>query len=283
MPTDTNNKPAGNQPLHSGATLPATPPPRPALAGLAIFLDLDGTLAPIAQTPDEAHVPAATLHLLDDLCRANAGSLAIVSGRDTPDIDRLLGPLLLPYAALHGARIRLPDGKTETLAVPQESLRDICITAENRMRSLPGTILERKTLSVALHYRNAPGFEPEIRQLAAEVLLKHGAIFEIQDGKMVVEIKPRGASKALAIERFMGMLPFQGRIPLYVGDDLTDESAFRIVNSLNGISIKIGEGRTQACWRLDDPPALVAWLSSLLADHVYGNHTAPIDGRHSHE
>ncbi len=269
--------------MHSSGKLPATQAPRPALAALAIFLDLDGTLAPIAATPDEAHVPVATLHLLDDLYRASTGSLAIVSGRDSPDIDRLLGPLILPYAALHGARLRMPDGKIESLNVPQESLQDISAMAENRLRNLPGTILERKALSVALHYRNAPEFEDEIRLLAADALLKHHSVFEVQEGKMVVEIKPRGASKAKAIEHFMGIAPFQGRIPLFVGDDLTDESAFRIVNALDGISIKIGPGDTQANWRLDDPPALTAWLSSLLAAHVSNGGNASPDGRHGYE
>ena len=283
MSTDTNHRSTGDQVLHNTGKLPARPLPRPSLAELAIFLDLDGTLAPIAPTPDQAHVPATTLHVLDDLYRASAGSVAIVSGRDSPDIDRLLGPLLLPYAALHGARIKPPSGKIETMGVSQDSLRQVSAIVETAMGQLPGTIVERKALSIALHFRQAPQFEDEIRQLAADALVNHNGDFEIQEGKMVVEIKPRGASKAKAIERFMGMAPFQGRTPLFVGDDLTDESAFRIVNAMNGITIKIGTGATHASWRLADPPALVEWLSSLLAKRLYDDDHISTEGRQPNE
>lgn len=265
MATDTDNNQPGTQALRSTRELNSTQQPRPALNALAIFLDLDGTLAPIASTPDRASIPQTTLRLLGSLWRASKGSVAIVSGRDAPDIDRLLAPLHLPYAALHGARIKTPDGRTETLDVPSNDLAGICAVVENGMRRLPGTIIERKALSIALHYRNAPEFESEVNQIAANALAGHDAAFEIQRGKMVVEIKPRGASKAAAIRRLMSVAPFLGRIPLFAGDDLTDESAFQAVNAMNGISIKVGPGETQASWRLDDPLALSAWLSSLLA------------------
>lgn len=283
MPTDANSELAGKPTLRSTHSLSTAPLPWPAPTELAVFLDLDGTLAPIARTPDEAHIPAVTLRLLDDLYRSGAGALAIVSGRDTPDIDRLLGPLLLPYAALHGATIRSPNGLVESVTVPQEGLAEISRSVANQMQNLPGTILERKALSVALHYRNAPQFENEVRQIASSALLDHGADFEIQEGKMVVEIKPRGANKASAIERFMGIAPFQGRTPLFAGDDLTDEPAFRLVNAMGGLSIKVGPGETQARWRLDDPPALSAWLTSLLSGHVPDSDSIYIDGGRSNE
>lgn len=264
MTADLNENQTTGQAAPEDAPLALAPPPRRALHDLAIFLDLDGTLAPIMPAPDQASIPASTLSLLERLYVACAGGLAIVSGRDAAGLDRLLSPLKLPYAALHGAQWRDPDGLARSMDVPQDELAAMIAHIESKAQSLPGTLIERKALSVGLHYRNAPQFENEIRQLAASALAGHGAAFEIQEGKMVVEIKPRGASKGAAIQRFMQIAPFRGRTALFAGDDLTDESAFCIVNAMDGVSVKIGTGPTQARWRLDDPQALSAWLESLL-------------------
>ncbi|SHH80805.1 trehalose-phosphatase [Pollutimonas bauzanensis] len=268
MTADLNEDHAARAAPPDARLLTASSLPRRAFHELAFFLDLDGTLAPIVPTPDQARIPDATLSLLERLYVACAGSVAIVSGRDAADIDRLQAPLSLPYAALHGAQIKGPAGRTESIEVPPDELAEIIARIESVAGRLPGAIVERKALSVALHYRNAPRHEAEIRQLAASALAGHGAHFEVQEGKMVVEIKPRGASKGAAVERFMRIAPFQGRTPVFAGDDLTDESAFRIINAMNGISVKIGAGPTQALWRLDDPPALSAWLGSLFQTHA---------------
>lgn len=230
---------------------------------LAFFLDLDGTLAPIAPTPDLAAVPAATIALLRHISQASSGATAIVSGRDTPDIKRMLAPLDLPYAALHGAVIKDAAGRTEAAPVSAGALNAITAGIEEKTNEMPGIILERKALSLALHYRNAPQFESALRQLAHDVLTPYLHEFNIQEGKMVVEIKPRGVSKGKAIEHFMGTAPFRDRVPLMAGDDLTDESAFIAVNAMGGISVKIGPGPTQANWRLESPAALYTWLLSL--------------------
>ncbi|RTZ48204.1 trehalose-phosphatase [Candidimonas sp. SYP-B2681] len=238
-------------------------PPRRAFDQLAIFLDLDGTLAPIVPTPDKARVSSATIHLLERIFIACHGALAIVSGRDAAGIERLLAPLRLPYAALHGAELKDPNGEIKTIDVPQDKLSEIVAVVEKAMASLPGTIVERKSLSVALHYRNAPQFQQDIYRLAESALKDHERHFEIQEGKMVIEIKPRHASKGAAIKHFMNMVPFQGRVPVFAGDDLTDEAGFFVVNALNGITIKVGEGPTIAQWRLDDTEALSTWLHTL--------------------
>ena len=230
---------------------------------LAFFLDLDGTLAPIAATPDQAAVPAPTLLLLRRIYSGSSGAMAIISGRDTPDIKRMLAPLDLPYAALHGAVIKDASGRTEAAAIPGGVLNTISAGIEGKIANMPGTILERKALSLALHYRNAPQFESALRQLAYDVMAPYLHEFNIQEGKMVVEIKPRGVSKGKAVEHFMGTTPFKGRTPLMAGDDLTDESAFAAVNAMGGLSVKIGPGATQANWRLETPAALYTWLLSL--------------------
>jgi trehalose 6-phosphate phosphatase len=247
--------------------LASTPPSYP-LARLALFLDLDGTVAPISSTPDAAYVPASSLILLERLQVATGGALAIVSGRDGTAIDRMLDGLRLPYAATHGAQLRMPDGQQESLAVPRRPLETMVAHLRSGANRLPGTLIEHKALSVALHYRNAPQFEAEARRLARSALSGHEKDFVIQAGKMVFEIRPRGANKGSALRRLMSFPPFIGRRPLMAGDDVTDESAFEIANVLGGITIKIGPGLSVARWRLDTPQALADWLGSLLADQT---------------
>ncbi len=251
--------------------------PRRAFEELAVFLDLDGTLAPIVPTPEKARVPSATIELLQRIFIACNGALAIVSGRDAAGIQRILAPLQLPYAALHGAELRAPDGQIKVIHVPPDELSEIIARVEKAAASLPGTIIERKSLSVALHYRNAPQFEQDVRRLAEYALIDHHRYFELQEGKMVVEIKPRHASKGAAIKRFMDMGPFQGRVPLFAGDDLTDEAGFSVVNAMNGITIKVGKGPTIAQWRLDDTEALSTWLHTLFIVQGHGG------DRHQHQ
>lgn len=252
--------------LNPGATAASQDdarPPRRELDRLGLFLDLDGTLAPIAETPGQAYIPPPTLVLLRQLYGACKGALAIVSGRDAPDIERMLSPLTLPYAALHGAHFKGPDGTVERSAINQAALADIVNTLTREAAAMPGTLLERKALSVAFHYRHAPHLAERVQASVARALAYHHRSFEAQKGKMVVEIKPKGVNKGAAITRFMAEAPFRNRTPLMAGDDLTDESAFAVVNALGGISIKVGSGPTQAHSRLPDPQALRDWLAEL--------------------
>lgn len=242
----------------------ASPPLMPA-ARLALFLDLDGTIAPITAHPAETRVPTDMLVVLEQLQEVCDGALAIVSGRDAETVDRLLAPLHLPLAASHGAQTRNPDGSVSALAVAADDLEAMRGRADTVMQTLPGTVLEPKTVSLALHFRNAPQFEHALRELAIELLRPRADRFEIQEGKMVLELKPKGSSKGTAVQHFMRLPPFMGRTPFVAGDDATDESAFRVVNAAQGISVKIGSGPTEASWRLPDPAALAQWLEASLA------------------
>ncbi|MBF6618093.1 trehalose-phosphatase [Pollutimonas thiosulfatoxidans] len=263
MTVDPKLGPAAGGP---GATVSAQPdmtPPRHPLTKLALFLDLDGTLAPIANTPNQACVPSTTLVLLRHLHNACNGAVAIISGRDAPDIDRMLSPLTLPCAALHGAHVRNTQGQVKRVAIDHDALTGIASALARDAASMPGTLLERKALSVAFHYRNAPHLAAQVQASVLRALAHHGHSFDLQKGKMVVEIKPRGVSKGTAVSAFMSTPPFSGRMALMAGDDLTDESAFAAVNAMDGITIKIGGGPTQARSRLPNPEALRAWLASL--------------------
>jgi len=235
-----------------------------ALADYAFFFDLDGTLAPIAPTPDAARVPEETRLLLRDLARGSGGAVAIVSGRSAADIDRLLAPLTLPLAGLHGAQWRGADGRLRQIDMDAAPVERMARRLDRLLQGRVGVELERKTLSVAVHFRNAPECEALVRDAVHAVARGQAGDFTVQPGKMVMEIKPRACDKAGAIQWLLDAPPFTGRVPVFAGDDLTDEAGFAAVNARAGISIKIGAGVSAARWRLCDPAALAAWLGTLV-------------------
>lgn len=229
----------------------------------ALFLDVDGTIIEIAATPAAVQVPACTIAALADARDRLGGAVALVSGRGLAELDRLFAPLRLPAAGTHGAERRTWDGLVHTapdatsLAAAEQLLSRWAIAHE-------GVLLERKHGSLALHYRNVPWLEPAARVVAAAAAAAVGPAFHVQPGKKVLEIKAAAVSKGRAIAEFMAEPPFAGRKPVFVGDDLTDEDGFEIVNGFGGHSIAVGAARTtHARWRLDDEAQVLRWLASL--------------------
>lgn len=244
---------------------PSIPITRDNITQHAFLFDFDGTLAPIAATPQQAVVPAATLEILEQLQSATEGALAIVSGRPIAEIDHLLTPLVLPAAGLHGAQWRGPGSSTVSqIDLDPAPVNAMVAYLRPLVESHPGLHLEHKGLSLALHYRNAADLQAQVIAATETAVQPYTDNFVLQPGKMVIEIKPRHASKAAGIERLMGVAPFSGRVAAFAGDDLTDEAGFRAVNRMGGISIKIGDGPTEAAFRLPTPAALAGWLALLV-------------------
>lgn len=246
--------------------LPAPPNRLSRLTDYAFFFDLDGTLAPIAPTPDAARIPEDTIRLLERLKTATEGTVAIISGRPADQIDQLTRPLQLPLSGLHGAQWRGTNGKLHQADVHPERLRLLREELRTIAAQHPGTFVEDKGLSLAIHYRQAPEHETPIIQQTAQLAPRWQDCFELQPGKMVIEFKPRGANKGEALKRFLQHHPFLGKTPIMIGDDATDEPAFIAANQQHGMSIRIGPGPTQALFRLGSPRALVRWLSSVLTN-----------------
>jgi len=234
---------------------------------LALFLDFDGTLAPIVEHPDAVSVPARTLDALA-LLSQEATALAIVTGRSIADIDRFLSPLELPVAGVHGLERRSADGTISGAPISQQALADVSTRLSQFVAQNPGLLLEPKRGSVALHFRQRPDLADSCAAEVAEAVEPYPQL-HVLPGKMVFEIKGGTATKADAIAAFMAEEPFLGKKPFFAGDDVTDEHAFPIVDRFDGISVKIGPGETSAAYRCMGPAAFSKWLVQLA--HYFGN------------
>jgi len=238
------------------------PPPSPPLQSSALFLDFDGTLVEIAERPEAVSLRASTRAALAQLETKLNGALAIVTGRDIASIDDLLAPIRLPTAGIHGTTRRDFGGRVHRPPYGDSFLR----LAKDQLAALAarekGLLIELKTASVALHYRNRPELERACLAAMEDLADGHEGI-EIKRGKMVVEVKPDGANKGSAVSDFMSEPPFFGRRPIFAGDDITDEDAFRVVNSMGGVSIKVGEGPTEATYCVRSTSDFLNWLEDL--------------------
>jgi trehalose 6-phosphate phosphatase len=232
-------------------------------ASWAYFFDIDGTLVDIAPTPSEIHL-ARDLHAaILRLHTATDGALALISGRSIANIDSIFGGVRLPVAGQHGLERRDHRGnitRHDAISEELQIARDGLDRAVTRHR---GLMLEDKGLSLALHYRAAPALASFAHRIVRAIADEVGPDYTVLRGKRVVELKPSGRDKGVAVRDFMSEKPFKGRTPVFVGDDVGDEYGFAVVNELGGHSIKVGRGTTRARWRLRDVRAVKAWLDRL--------------------
>lgn len=226
----------------------------------AFFLDIDGTLLEIAETPGQVHAGRADSRLVSAVHEAARGATALISGRTLAVIDELFHPLRIPAAGAHGIERRDAAGNVHQPPYPLEALQRAAATLRDFAQGHAGLVLENKGYGLALHYRLAPQLEEPVHLLVLEVAREIGDWVEVQGGKMVAEIKPAGRNKGSAIGEFMREAPFAGRVPVFIGDDLSDEHGFQVVNRLGGHSVKVGPEPSAATWRLKDPGEVRAWL-----------------------
>jgi trehalose 6-phosphate phosphatase len=230
-----------------------------------LFLDVDGTLIELTDTPFHTQASDELKTLLANTAQRLGGALALVSGRSIAYLDALFAPLNLPAAGLHGAERRSASGRLHgagSAADPRLGLARGALA--HFVDAHPGTLLEDKGRTLAVHYRMAPQFESAAREAAAAVAVTLGETHELQPGNMMIEIKPIGFTKGTAIEAFMQEPPFRARTPVFVGDDLTDLDGFRAVEAAGGLTIAVGD-RVEGTHRVDDPAAVRAWLAQFPA------------------
>ena len=230
----------------------------------ALFLDVDGTLLELAERPDRVVVPEGLVSLLERLKNSLDGALALISGRSLASLEALLGETGLDAAGCHGAELRVA-GTVKVLAAADTLIPRVAERLARRADAIPLAMVEVKTHSIAFHYR-PPALDPrQARQLAEQALAGDGGQFRLLEGKQIVEILPVGAGKGRAIACFLDRPPYAGRIPVFIGDDVTDEEGFREVNRRDGLSIRVGaDGESAARYRATDVAQAAAWLDRLV-------------------
>jgi trehalose 6-phosphate phosphatase len=230
---------------------------------LALFLDVDGTLLDIEDHPAGVRAEPSLVALLTHLSEGLGGALSLISGRPVADLDRMFGGTRFAAAGGHGAELRLHPDDTVTAtdwSLPAAVLRRIRAFAG----SDPGLLLEEKRGGVSLHYRRAPHLEEQCTEFVHQLLPELEQDFRLIAGKMVFEFAPKEHHKGAAITDMMQHEPFAGRRAVFVGDDVTDEDGFRAVNTLDGITIRVGGGRaSEANYALSDVAAVRRWLESI--------------------
>ncbi|MGP9813574.1 trehalose-phosphatase [Rhodopseudomonas sp. NSM] len=237
----------------------------PHLDQCALLLDIDGTLLDMAPTPREVWVPPELEQTLRALHERTSGALALVSGRSINDIDLIFAPLKLPAVGGHGAEMRLlSSGDYAATNVPP-----LDPELKSRLAAIarisPGILLEDKGYSLALHYRLAPHTEKAIYESVAAIRAENPhAPLEVLPGKSVCEIKHAGVTKATGVLELMKHEPFKGRRPVFLGDDVTDETVFAIMPELRGIAFSVGRHSDIVAGHFDEPRDVRAWLAQLL-------------------
>jgi trehalose 6-phosphate phosphatase len=230
-------------------------PERPAL-----FLDLDGTLLEFSATPDEVELTPRFRRVLARLERVDPRAVAFISGRTIAKLDRLLAPHRFALAGVHGSERRASDGSVIRSDIDPLILDPLRALFSGFESAHGGTLVEDKGISLALHYRQVPELRDAIARFTDEVARELPGSLSLLEGDHVLEIRPATVSKGAAIRDFMGERPFAGRTPVFVGDDVTDEAGFEVVNELDGISVKVNHGPTVARWRLPGVGAVLTWL-----------------------
>jgi trehalose 6-phosphate phosphatase len=245
--------------------MPNVPPSLPSdFNKIAFLLDVDGTILDLAATPREVYVPHALRDTLRRLWQRTGGAVAFVSGRPLAELDLLFSPLELPSIGGHGAELRISTG--EPPAAPR--LPSLDPRVKRAFAAIaeagPGIILEDKGYSLALHYRLAPDKERLVRESAAEVCGSLGELpIELLPGKLMIEIKQIGFTKATAVRELMTYRPFAGRRPVFIGDDITDLGVFDVLPEFNGVGISVGRRVPGITACFDEPADVRRWLDRI--------------------
>jgi len=223
---------------------------------LALFLDFDGTLVEIADSPDTIVVPEGLAARLGALSNRLDGRLALVSGRGIADVESHCGTLAIAVAGSHGAARRLAGSRDSGLLEPLPA----AVVAEIEEFALAKSVaFERKPHGAALHSRGAPEHEEDCLAFMVALAGQYGLV--AKRGKMVVELVQPGAEKGAAVDAFMALDPFAGATPVFIGDDITDDDGFAACLRLGGFGIAVGERDSAlARYSLADPAAVQDWL-----------------------
>jgi trehalose 6-phosphate phosphatase len=231
----------------------------------ALFLDVDGTLLDFASRPDAAIVPPPLRQTLTALSGALGGALAIISGRTIADLDRLFAPLRLPVAGQHGAEAR--RGERICIFAPgSPALASVLAPVYALGEQRPTIMIENKGLSAAIHYAEAGSERDALSELLPKAIARSDGAFRLLASHLAFDIVPQAIDKGRAVDWFMADAPFAGRVPVFIGDERTDEDGFAAAMARGGHAINVGPRRGSiAPWHMPTPQDLRAWLDRSLA------------------
>ncbi|MFZ5597046.1 MAG: trehalose-phosphatase [Bacillota bacterium] len=232
---------------------------------LLLMTDYDGTLVPIRERPELALPGAGLLKALSHLAGKSRVVTAVITGRDTDDIKRMIPVGGIYLAGCHGAEILYPGGEKYT-AVDEKKLTPVLEVvaghARNCISGMEGFLVEKKGFAAALHFRLADQAAASrvVGDFTSAVLplaIKHR--LEFITGKKVVEVRPGGINKGEAVRHLMNLHP--SFFPIYFGDDTTDEDAFRVVKE-QGLPVLVSEHNknTAASVRLRGPHDVLRFI-----------------------
>ncbi|MDV7706350.1 trehalose-phosphatase [Acinetobacter pittii] len=215
-----------------------------------LFLDIDGTLAPFQINPEHSFIPNTTLEIIKKITKLNIPVIA-VTGRDVDTASKLLHPIEVPIAGLHGLDIYFDSGNYIRPDLSNINFKKLKKDIMKSCEKYPELLIEDKGYSIALHYRKKPNLENNTINIMQQINLNYPQL-KINRGKFVIELIPNQADKGRAIKTILNHLDLPAVLPIFIGDDLTDESGFTYINQQSGLSIKVGPGETQAKYRLKD-------------------------------
>lgn len=235
---------------------------------LAVFLDYDGTLTPIMDRPEDAVMGESMRAAVARL--ASRRMVAVVSGRDLPDVRVRVGLADLVYAGSHGFEIAGPRGLQQVLPQAREAVPALDVAERTLLAAtdgIDGALVERKRFTIAVHYRLVREAEvPAVERAVDAALARHPALRK-RHGRKVFELQPDGAwDKGAAVRWLLEALELDGPdvLPVYVGDDLTDEDAFRALAGRGiGVVVLDAPRATAAGYALRDPGEVRVFLAAL--------------------
>lgn len=219
---------------------------------IALFLDFDGTLVELAETPQEIIIPPNLTSGLHNLSRKLYGRLAIITGRPLVALDAFLGANNIIAVGSHGGEYR--GAPSPPIPLSQTSLSRIELFSEK----YPALIIEPKPFGIAIHYRQQPYAASCVYQLLEEIAEDEN--LAVKMGKMVAEIGPLQHHKGAAVRTLLSQMPFRGSHPIFIGDNVTDEDGFHAAKAAGGYGILVGSLReTVADFHLHAPGDVLRW------------------------
>ena len=238
-----------------GMIQPELPPPDRA----AFLLDLDGTLLDIAPTPDAVVVAPGLARNVAALRALCGDAVAFVTGRPIEQVDALFPGIPYAVAGEHGTAIRhAPEGPVEWVDLPSAPPHWVD-QAQRLAEAHPGAVFEPKRHGFVLHYRGAPGAGGALHDAVSRMLEEQPGRFDMLPAKMAWEVRPRGVDKGTAVRLLMAVSPFAGRLPVFVGDDVTDEDGISAAEALGGVGLRVPDS-------FGAPEGVRAWIARLAGD-----------------